>query len=258
MGSIDGDVEGDDLLSQLRGELGHAAEDWEPLVRLAPDTVRAALPWLAQPRHRGALEPHQRALILLAVDASSTHRDERSVRAHVADALAAGASEADILEVGELASIVGMHTFTFGITLVDQVVTEVEGPEAVVGDPERVLSLRAERLGGRYWGEFDEELGDFTDAMLRLEPDMFEAYLDYTSRSWQQGSLPPWFKELVYVALDVVAEHQYAPGARLHMRSALRFGAKPGQLLEVLELVSRQGFQALTLTARALDEVRSP
>jgi alkylhydroperoxidase/carboxymuconolactone decarboxylase family protein YurZ len=244
------------LLSLLEAEVGHAARAWAPVARVAPDTVSAALGWLAQPRRRGALEPGHRALILLAVDASSTHRDEESVRAHVADALGAGASEADILEVGELASIVGMHTFTFGIPLVDQVVREVVGAEAVVGDPERVASLRADRLGGRYWGEFDEELGDFTDAMLRLDPDMFEAYLDYTSRSWQQGSLPPWFKELVYVALDVVAEHQYAPGARLHMRNALRFGATPEQLVEVLELVSRQGFQALTLTGRALDEVR--
>lgn len=244
-----------DLPGALRDVLGHGASEWDPVLRVAPATVRAALPWLSRPLQRGALTPRERALVLLAVDTSSTHRDEPSVRAHVADALDAGATREEVMEVAELASIVGMHTFTFGMPLVREVAEEVLGPDAVAGDAERIAALREARLGGRYWEEFDAELGAFTEAMLHLDPDMLEAYLDYTGRSWRDGALEPWLKELVYVALDVVAEHQYAPGVRLHARNALSFGASVAQLVEVLELVSRQGFQALAITARALEEV---
>lgn len=246
-----------DLPGALRAVLGHGAGEWDPVIRVAPATARAALPWLARPGARGALTPRDRALVLLAVDASSTHRDERSVLAHVADALDAGATSQDVMEIAELASIVGMHTFTFGMPIVREVAAEVAGADAVAGDAERIAALRESRLAGRYWEEFDAELGAFTEAMLHLDPDMLEAYLDYTQRSWREGSLEPWLKELVYVALDVVAEHQYAPGVRLHARNALRFGATVDQLVEVLELVSRQGFQALALTARALEEVQA-
>jgi alkylhydroperoxidase/carboxymuconolactone decarboxylase family protein YurZ len=238
----------------LRAAVGHDAAAWAPVSRVAPATVAAVLPWLGRPRARGALTDRERALVRLAVDASSTHRDEASVRAHVADALDAGAAPGEIIEIAELASIVGMHTFTFGMPLALEAIREVVGEDAVRGDAERVAALREARLNGRYWDEFDGELGEFTEAMLALDPDMLEIYLDYTTRSWREGTLEPWFKELVYVALDVVAEHQYAPGARLHMRNALRFGATPDQLLEVLEVVSLQGFQAVTLTARALED----
>jgi alkylhydroperoxidase/carboxymuconolactone decarboxylase family protein YurZ len=249
------DSRADGLRASLRAELGPDADAWEPVVALAPGTVEAALPWLSGPGARGALSARDRALVLVAVDSCSTHRDESAVRAHVRSALEAGATADQVLEAAELASVVGMHSLTFGLPLLDDELRAQGGDQAVQGDTDRVAALRREFIDeSQYWERFEQHLGGFTDAVLRLDPSMFEAFMAFTSRAWRDGSLEPKLKELIYVALDVVAEHQYEPGLRIHLHNAMAFGATADEVLEVMELVSLQGFQALTLTARILTE----
>jgi len=77
--------------------------------------------------------------------------------------------------------------------------------------------------------------------MLMLDPDFFAAYLEMAAAPWRSGTLPPKFRELVYVAIDVNTTHLYEPGFRHHMRNAVAQGATKEEVLEVLELVAEVG-----------------
>ena len=79
------------------------------------------------------------------------------------------------------------------------------------------------------------------------DPDFFESYIHFSSVPWVSGVLEPKVKELIYTAFDVSATHLYAPGLRLHIENAIGYGATREEILEVMQLASRIGVQALEL-----------
>ena len=93
---------------------GYWDEDSAAWRRLDPASFSSALrAWgsaVASP-----LDPRTKAFVLIAVNASVTHLDGRAVRAHIRQALQHGASGRQIIEVLQLASVLGMHTYTMGV-----------------------------------------------------------------------------------------------------------------------------------------------
>ena len=53
--------------------------------------------------------------IYIAIDAATTHLYEPGLRIHIQNALKYGATVQEIMEVYQLISVLGMHTFTMGI-----------------------------------------------------------------------------------------------------------------------------------------------
>jgi alkylhydroperoxidase/carboxymuconolactone decarboxylase family protein YurZ len=93
--------------------------------------------------------------------------------------------------------------------------------------------------------------------MLELDPEIFGAYTDFSSLSWETGTLEPKVKEFIYIAFDAAATHLYVPGWKLHMRNALGYGATKEEILEVMEIASVMGMQAATTAFPILvDELR--
>ena len=95
---------------------------------------------------------------------------------------------------------------------------------------------------------------DFWDGLLRLDPDFFEAYLQFSGVPWETGPLEPKLKELIYIAIDASTTHLYEPGLRQHIQNALRHGATREEIMEVYELVSVLGIHACTLGVPVLLE----
>lgn len=98
-------------------------------------------------------------------------------------ALEAGASIAEITEVLELTSTLGIHACNIGVPILVEVMKEegiydnhtttIEAPN----DQKRV-DLREDFTKKRgYWHEFWEDF-------LRLDPEFFEAYLDFSTVPW--------------------------------------------------------------------------
>jgi alkylhydroperoxidase/carboxymuconolactone decarboxylase family protein YurZ len=103
-----------------------------------------------------------------------------------------------------------------------------------------------------YW--FEEVWGD----ILRMDTDFFEAYLNFSAVPWRKGVLPPKIKELIYVAIDASTTHLFAPGLRLHIRNALRYGATKEEIMEVLELTSVLGIHTCAVGVPILlEELRA-
>ncbi len=87
---------------------------------------------------------------------------------------------------------------------------------------------------------FGATLGGVPDSVALLRrhaPEAFAAYLSAREAAYRlppEGHLPLASKELVFVVLDVVAEH--VEGAVAHAEAGLRAGLTPGQIMEALSI----------------------
>jgi alkylhydroperoxidase/carboxymuconolactone decarboxylase family protein YurZ len=121
----------------------------------------------------------------------------------------------------------------------------MDNKEEGLSDRQKELKERFIKLRG-YWS--DELWGE----VLRMDPDFFEAYLNFSSKPWVKGVLPSKIKELIYIAINAV--HMYAPGLRQHIRNALKYGATVEEILEVLEIVSVIGIHSFLMGIPILAE----
>ena len=226
---------------QLRQEFidarGFWNELWDGLLELDPDFFEAYLRLSAVPWRTGVLEPKVKEFVYIAVDAAATHLYEPGIRQHVKNALACGATRAELMEVLELTSTLGIHACNIGVPIL------MDELDAVGQAPSRSLTeaqegLKADFVAKRgYWNPFWDDL-------LVLDPDFFEAYTRFSSVPWLTGTLEPKVKELIYTAFDVSATHLFAPGLRQHIRQALQYGASKAEIMEVIELASVVGVHA--------------
>lgn len=237
-----------DEFVQLRGTWG---EPWQRMLELDPAFVRAYLtfstvPWRREP---GALAPKIRELMYIAVDAAATHLYTPGIRQHIAAALEHGATLHEIMEVLELTSTLGIHATNIGVPVLIEVLEEEGLRTRPAALDERQEQLKARFIENRgYWHSF-------WDGLLELDPDLFEAYVEFSSVPWTTGTLEPKIKELVYCAFDVSATHLYVPGLKLHLRNALQHGATVAEIMEVFEIASVIGIHTATTAAPILTEL---
>jgi alkylhydroperoxidase/carboxymuconolactone decarboxylase family protein YurZ len=234
----------DDFI-RLRGSWSEA---WERILELDAGFLRAYLNLSAVPARHQALAPKVREFVFVAADAAATHLYAPGIRQHMRSALEFGASAAELMEVLELTSTLGIHACNIGVPLLLEVLAEEglrPGPAPLT---ERQEALKAEFTRNRgYWHEF-------FDGLLELDPDLFAAYADFSSVPWKSGVLEPKVKEFIYIAFDAAATHLYVPGLKVHLRNAVRLGATVPELMEVLEVVSVIGIHAATVGAPILAE----
>jgi alkylhydroperoxidase/carboxymuconolactone decarboxylase family protein YurZ len=240
-----------DAFVAARGSWG---EPWDTVLRIDPDFVAAYLGMYTVPWRKRHLSDRFKELCYISVNAAATHLHVPGILPHIKAALDFGATPAEIMEVLELAATLGIHTMNIGVPLLVEVLEERgrAGPAPLTEDQ---LRLKAEfsRVRG-YWH-------DFWNDMLELDPEMFEAYLEFSAVPWRTGPLSAAEKELIYISYDIAATHLYVPGTKLHIRNALDHGATPEQVLEVMEIASMIGIHAVTtavpilaaeLTARSI------
>ena len=90
---------------------GYWNEFWDGLLRLDVEFFAVYSSFSAYPWRHGTLEPKVRELIYTAFDTSATHMYEPGLRQHIRNALALGATGAEIAEVIELASGIGLEAY---------------------------------------------------------------------------------------------------------------------------------------------------
>jgi alkylhydroperoxidase/carboxymuconolactone decarboxylase family protein YurZ len=240
----------DALRAEFEGVHGYWSEPLADMARLDPVFFRAYLDLSTVPHRTAALDPKLRALVNLAIDANATHLFVPGIRRHIARAVELGASDAEIMEVLELAATLGIHAANAGVPILLEVLAERgDAPDVFDLDP-RQQQLKDDFETNRgYWNPI-------WDGVLKLSPDFFEAYLEYSSVPWKQGVLEPKVKELVYCAFDCSATHLWLPGLKLHMRNALGHGATPLEIMEVIQIASTLGAHAFEYAMPALREAR--
>jgi alkylhydroperoxidase/carboxymuconolactone decarboxylase family protein YurZ len=223
-------------------------EGWDSILRLDPGFLQAYQRFSAVPWKKNHLENKVKAFISLTACAAATHLYAPGIREHLDAAIRYGATREELIEVLELASTVGIHASNVGVPVLLEVLEEEgmrQGPTPLDARREALKRSFIENRG--YWHASWEGL-------LELDPDLFEAYVDFSSVPWRTGVLEPKIKELMYCAFDAAATHLYVPGLKLHMRNALRYGATAEEIMEVLEIVSVIGIHGAVLAAPMLEE----
>src|SRR3954468_5538099 len=94
---------------------GAWSEGYNELLALNPGFFKRLLDLSAHPWRHGALEPKVKELVLLEVDAATTHLYAPGAREHVQRALELGATPAEVMEVLELTSTMGIHACNVGV-----------------------------------------------------------------------------------------------------------------------------------------------
>ena len=83
---------------------------WDMLEEMDPDYLEAFLQFRSVPQKQGPLPQKTKELIFIAINAATTHLWAPGVRRHIQNALREGATKAEILEVIQLTTIMGIHS----------------------------------------------------------------------------------------------------------------------------------------------------
>ena len=93
---------------------------WDTLADLDPDYLEAFLAFRSVPQTNGPLERKYKELIFIAINVATTHLWPSGVRRHIQNALKAGATKEEILEVMQLTSIMGIHSMALGVPILQE------------------------------------------------------------------------------------------------------------------------------------------
>jgi alkylhydroperoxidase/carboxymuconolactone decarboxylase family protein YurZ len=90
---------------------------WDDLLALDPDffetyTAFSSVPWV-----KGTLEPKVKEFIYTAFDVAATHLYSPGLRQHIRNALDYGATAQELMEVIELATVIGIHAVAVGVPI---------------------------------------------------------------------------------------------------------------------------------------------
>lgn len=223
----------------------------ETLQRAAPTTYgAAAVFWRSA--HATALSPRMRELVLVALHATVTALHSDGVRRHVRRALAAGATEQDVLDV--LITIVGAanHALYFAVPVLMRELKAAGPPDSELPPttPE-AQAIKDEFVRTRgFWNEQ-------RDVIVRMMPEYFAALSQVSTDSWKNGTLTDKERELVCIAIDCTVTHMFEPGLAIHIRHALQKGATRDEILAVFHLASLTGLEGYILGAKAIYELES-
>lgn len=189
------------------------------------------------------LDRKLRDFVLVAANAAVTHLNSEATAAHISSALKHGATRSELLEVLQIASVLGIHSYTMGAPgLLEELQnSDDEDLKSRFPRDDRFHAVKREFAEKRgYWN-------DLLEAMVRSSPDFVEGYTAFSSTPWRKGVLSPMVKELLYVAIDISTTHLYEPGFRIHARNALRYGATPEQVVQVIQIVACIGMQSFVM-----------
>ncbi len=107
-----------------------AKGDWNPLWdkfrALDPEFLEAYLAFRSVPQKNGPLPQKYKELILIAINAATTHLYGPGVRRHIQNALKAGATQAEILETIQLTTVMGIHSCNLAIPILMEEISKLE------------------------------------------------------------------------------------------------------------------------------------
>ena len=99
-----------------------------PDARLGSRIPGASLAFRSVPHRNGPLPPKYKELILIAINAATTHLYGPGVRRHVQNALKAGATQAEIMETIQLTTVMGIHACNLAVPILMEELAKQQKP----------------------------------------------------------------------------------------------------------------------------------
>jgi alkylhydroperoxidase/carboxymuconolactone decarboxylase family protein YurZ len=227
------------LVERFRELHGYAGKEVELAAEVDPLFLERYLKLATAAMGAGHLSAKMVQFVMIAANASITHMNPEYARRNIERARELGATDAELREVLQISSVLGIHGYMVGSTVLLEEAAKAAGKAPRQREPLSAQELQIKKTfseGRQYWSELLEDL-------LQACPEFFDGYAAFSSHPWKSGVLSPKDKELLYVAIDVQTTHLFEPGIRIHMANALRQGATRQEVIQVATIVSCLGIQ---------------
>lgn len=100
------------LKSDFTKTRGYWHAFWDEMLELDPELFAAYTEFSSVPWRSGTLSPKVKEFVYIAFDTAATHLYVKGLKLHIENALGYGATPQEILEVMEIASVIGIHAAT--------------------------------------------------------------------------------------------------------------------------------------------------
>lgn len=91
---------------------GYWHEFWDEMLELDPELFAAYTDFSSVPWRGGTLSPKVKEFVYIAFDTAATHLYVKGLKLHIENAIGYGATAQEILEIMEIASVLGIHAAT--------------------------------------------------------------------------------------------------------------------------------------------------
>lgn len=118
----------DELIRKFQKVRGWSRSVHRQIAESDPDFFEIYIRWSGHMYEKGPLPRKVKELILIGVDASTTHLYTPGLRQHIRNALDAGATKEEILEVLELVTLVGWHSMNVGVPILEEEASGARSP----------------------------------------------------------------------------------------------------------------------------------
>lgn len=105
------------LKADFERQRGYWAATWDPVLRLSPEFFEAYTAYSSVPFQEGHshLDAKTKELVYCAIDCATTHLFAPGLKIHIRNAIEKGASPEEVMEVFELAALMGSQTVLAGV-----------------------------------------------------------------------------------------------------------------------------------------------
>ncbi|MGO9660159.1 MAG: carboxymuconolactone decarboxylase family protein [Acidimicrobiales bacterium] len=100
---------------------------WDEMLELDPELFAAYTEFSSVPWRSGTLSPKVKEFVYIAFDTAATHLYVKGLKLHIENAIGYGATPQEILEVMEIASVLGIHATTTAAPILAEEVARSQG-----------------------------------------------------------------------------------------------------------------------------------
>lgn len=220
---------------------------WGSMLNLDANFLDKYLEFSSVPFKENNISLKDKELLYTAFDVSATHLYEPGTEAHIRNALNYGATTGEVLEVIEIASLLGMQSMNYGAEILEE---ELQNRGLAI---ERQLSEEEMVV---LKDQFIEENGYWNnqwEATLKISPSLFSAYLNLSESSHHH--LSPKMREFVFLTINAAATHLNTDRIRIHIKRLLDLNATKEEIKEVLEISCTLSIHASTVSVPILEKI---
>jgi alkylhydroperoxidase/carboxymuconolactone decarboxylase family protein YurZ len=116
----------EEIKAKFTANRGYWNPFWDEMLELDPELFAAYTEFSSVPWRDGTLEPMVKELVYIAFDTAATHLYTIGLKAHIENAIGYGATPQEILEVMEIASVLGIHAVTTAAPILEEEVLSFE------------------------------------------------------------------------------------------------------------------------------------
>ncbi len=265
---MDDGIDRDAIKAHFIRERGYWRPWTEALLRHRPRLLERYATYAGHPARYGPLSERMVELIYVALDASATHLFAAGLRTHLAKALSAGASAADVHDVLHLVAAQGVDSVCHAVGILAEELSAVDAADEDGWAQSPVAAATAEHAlppsgtgADALQARLEASLLPFRPAALsllgRLDPRYLQVVADFVDVDGARGEgLSMAERCLVVVALRACFTGFDPVGLRHGIQCALDAGCGPPDLLQAIQLGAHLAVHGTALGAGVYSELQ--